>query len=93
MQGIRKGLFALALVLFGAALLAPFPGRAQDAASEKGKKEKGPVIIEKPIVIRAAPRSPQAAYILQRASMGYEIKILEEDAAAKVLQSVEDPSF
>ena len=83
-----------ALALLAALLLAPAPCCAQEAASEKaGKKKKGPVVIEKPIVIRAAPRSPQASYILQRAKMSYEIKVLEEDLAAKVLQSVEDASL
>lgn len=94
MQGMKNGFFSIALFLFAAALLAPVPGGAQDKASEKAATKKGgPVIIEKPIVIRAAPRSPQAAYILQRAGMSYEIKALEEDPTAKVLQSVEDPSF
>jgi hypothetical protein len=84
---------ALVLAIFTAALV-PVPGHAQEADSGKAAaKKKGPIVIEKPIVIRATPRSPQASYILQRAKMYYEIKILEEDPTAKVLQSVEDSAF
>jgi len=94
MKRMQNGLWALFVVLLTAALLVPVPCNAQDADSEKaGTTRKGPVIIEKPIVIRATPRSPQASYILLRAKMSYEIKVLEEDATFKVLQSVQDAVF
>lgn len=92
----RMMMIAVGIVLGGIVMLAPsllFPGQAE-AQSRGSAARRAPRVIQlDEIHIEGRVQKPNAFYILNRSSIGYEVLDLRTHFTREVVRSVQDEPF